>query len=84
MTTLEIRLKAITIIDTIITLKTNVRNGCYSDSRELESNMLRLEGIKTWAIENDQIAEIKHYFASKNFGHTKQFAASELAIYFNN
>ena len=80
----EIRLKAIRVINSIITLKANVANGCFSDQTELDKQMSRLEGIKNWAIQNDQLQEIKHYFASKNFGQNNQFAASEIASYFNN
>ena len=80
----EIRIEAIRVINNIITLKTNVFNGCYSDKEELEKEMPKLENIKKWAIENNQLPEIKSYFASKNFGQTKQFATSEIASFFNN
>lgn len=84
MTTLEIRLSAIRVIDTVITLKANVANGCYSDEAKLEVEEKRLAGIKDWAIANNQIQEIRHYFASKNFGQTRQFAAAEISHFFNN
>jgi hypothetical protein len=80
----ETRTEAIRVINTIITLKANVSNGCYSDQTELDKQMPRLEGIKNWAIENDQMQEIKHYFASKNFGQNNQFAATEISLYFYN
>ena len=80
----ETRTEAIRVIDTIITLKANVSNGCYSDQTELDQQMPRLESIKNWAIENDQMQEIKHYFASKNFGQNNQFAATEISLYFYN
>ena len=80
----ETRIEAIRVINNIITLKANVSNGCYADQTELNKQMPRLEGIKNWAIQNDQLQEIKHYFASKNFGQNNQFAATEIATYFNN
>jgi hypothetical protein len=80
----ETRLEAIRVINIIITLKANVSNGCYSDQTELDKQIPRLEGIKNWAIENDQMQEIKHYFASKNFGQNNQFAATEISLYFYN
>jgi hypothetical protein len=80
----ETRTEAIRVINTIITLKANVSNGCYSDQTELDKQMPRLEGIKNWAIENDQMQEIKHYFASKNFVQNNQFAATEISLYFYN
>ena len=83
-TTNEIRIEAIRVINNIITLKANVFNGCYSDKAELDKQMPRLESIKVWAIANDQIQEIRHYFASKNFGQNNQFVASEIASFFNN
>jgi len=81
-TTNEIRIAAIRVINNIITLKTNVSAGCLSDKKELESEMTRLVSIKKWAIENDQLQEIKHYFASKTFGQHNQFAAVELSKFF--
>ena len=84
MTNQQIKLKAISVIEKIITLKANVKNGCVSDIDALETESKRLEGIKTWAIENDMIQDIRYFLSSRNFGQTKQFAATELAIYFNN
>jgi L-cysteine desulfidase len=80
----EIRIESIRIINNVITLKANVSNGCFSDKADLEIESKRLEGIKVWAIANDQLQEIRHYFASKNFGQNNQFAASEVASFFNN
>jgi hypothetical protein len=79
----ETRIEAIRVINNIITLKANVSNGCYFDKAALEIESKRLEGIKAWAIANNQIPEIRHYFASKNFGQNNQFAASEIASFFN-
>ena len=79
----ELRIEAIRVINTIITLKANVSNGCYSDQAELTKQMPRLEQIKNWAIQNDQLQEIIHYFASKNFGQNNQFAAVEISKIFN-
>jgi hypothetical protein len=80
----ETRIAAIRVINNIITLKANVSNGCFADQTELTKEIGRLEGIKNWAIQNDQLQEIKHYFASKNFGQNNQFAAVEISKYFNN
>jgi hypothetical protein len=79
----EIRMKAIRVINRVITLKYNVFNGCYSDKAELEIEENRLAGIKAWAEQNNQLQEIKAYFASKNFGQS-QFQAAEIAAFFNN
>lgn len=79
----ETRIAAIRVINKVITLKANVANGCYSDRPEMEKESKRLEGIKAWAIANDQIQEIRHYFASHNFGQNNQFAAAEIAQFFN-
>lgn len=83
-TVTEIRTEAIRVINTIITLKSNVFNGCNSDRDELTKQMARLDGIKKWAIENNQLPEIKNYFISKNFGQHNQFSAQELSKFFNN
>jgi hypothetical protein len=82
-TTNEQRMAAIRVINNIITLKTNVFNGCEADKLEFEKESKRLEGIKTWAINNNQLQEIKSYFAAKNFGGHNQFAAAEIASFFN-
>jgi hypothetical protein len=79
----EIRMKAIRVINRVITLKYNVFNGCYSDRAELEIEEKRLQGIKEWAIVNNQVQEIRSYFASKNFGQS-QFQAAEVATIFHN
>jgi hypothetical protein len=85
MTTLdETRLKAIRVINNIITLKANVFNGCYSDRAALAVEEARLDAIKNWAIENNQLQSIKHYFASKNFGSHLRFQAQEVATFFYN
>lgn len=83
-TTDQIRLSAISIINDVITLKANVANGCYSDQSELNNKMSRLQGIKTWAIQNDQLKTIQHYFAAHNFGSNNQFASSEISTFFYN
>ena len=84
MTTLEIRMQAIRTINQVITLKANVANGCNADKAELAEQEARLTGIKEWAIANNQLQEIRLYLAQKNFGQNAQFAASEIANYFNN
>ena len=79
----EIRIDAIRAINNIITLKSNVFNGCYSDRAALEIEEKRLPAIKSWAINNDQIQGIRHYFAAHNFGQHDQFVAAEIATFFN-
>lgn len=79
----EIRIEAIRVINNAITLRANVMNGCYSDYPALQSELKRIEGIKAWAVANDQIQEIRHYFASKSFGQNNQFAAAEISQIFN-
>jgi len=80
----EILKKAIRIIDKVITLKANVFNGNYRDQAELDIEFARLENIKKWAIENDQMPTIINYFNSHNFGRNNQFAASEISDIFYN
>jgi len=84
MTIDQIRFKAINLIEDVITLQVNVQNGCYADKAELQVKKARLEGIKTWAIENNQINNIKHFFAANNFGQNRQFVAFEISKFFNN
>ena len=81
-TTTEIRIEALRVIDSLITLKANVSNGCFSDIPEMVKQEARLEGIKNWAIANNQIQEFKQFFASNNFGQTRQFAAVEISRLF--
>lgn len=83
MTTQEIKTKAFRVIDKVITLKANVFNGCHSDREDLAKEEARLEGIKTWAIANNQLQDIRNYFASKTFGNHLQFHAFEVSKYFN-
>jgi hypothetical protein len=78
----EIRTKALRVIDSIITLKANVFNGCYADKAELERELPRIAAIKAWAEANGQIQNIRHYFAAKSFGQNKQFAAVEVSQLF--
>lgn len=80
----EIRIKAIKVIEDVVRLQYNVNNGCYSDMAELSKQKGRLEGIKKWAVENDQIQSVRHFFASNNFGQPFQFIASDLANFFHN
>lgn len=84
MTTQEIKSKAFRVIDKVIILKANVFNGCYSDKAELAQEEARLEGIKNWAIANNQLQDIRNYFASKTFGNHLQFHAFEVSKFFNN
>jgi len=79
----EIRIAALRLVDEVIRLQYNVNNGCYSDNQELGTKKARLEGVKKWALENNQIQEIRHYFAVSNFGHPFQFIASDLSEMFN-
>lgn len=83
MTTQEIYTKAISLINQTITLGANVMNGCTTDYPAYKSNLERMEGLKTWAIANDKIQDIRHFLASKNFGNSK-FSAIEISKIFNN
>ena len=80
----EIRIDAIRVLNNIITLKTNVSNGCFSDVAALEIEEKRLVGIKSWAIENNELQAIRQYFASNFFGYHNQFTAVKIAEFFNN
>ena len=64
----QIKIKAIQIIENVITLTYNVRNGCASDKAALEIESKRLPEIKIWAEENNMLQDIKHYFSCTNFG----------------
>jgi hypothetical protein len=84
MTTQETKKQAIILINRVITLKANVKNGCFSDKAELDQQEPRLAKVKQWAKDNDQIQDIIHYLGSTRFGNTKQFAASEVHTFFCN
>jgi len=84
MTTQEIYIKGIRLIEETCILAANVKNGCYSDQQALDANMARMEGLKLWAIANDKIQEIRHFFAANNFGYNQQFVAANLSTMFNN
>lgn len=83
MTTQEIYTKAISLINQTITLGANVTNGCTSDYPAYKANMERMESLKTWAIANDKIQDVRHFLASKNFG-SSRFSAQEISTIFNN
>jgi len=82
MTINETRVEALRVIEKVIRLQYNVNNGCFSDTDSLEVQKARLVGIKAWAVSNDQLPELKHFFAANNFGQPFQFIASELSEYF--
>jgi hypothetical protein len=84
MTTQEIKTNAIRVINNVITLKYNVGNGCFSDRVELAKEEARLEGIKSWAIQNNMLQDINHYLGSKNWGMGINFYASQVQKYFSN
>lgn len=79
----EIQKAVYNLIEDVITLTVNVKNGCYSDQKELSEKKARLAGAKRWLIENNLINDVKHWFGANNFGHHKQFVASELSNFFN-
>jgi hypothetical protein len=81
-TVTEIRMSAIRVINNIVTLKTNLKNGSPTAQQQLEVEIKRLPQIKQWAIENDQLQEIRSYFDHKTWGMTNQFSAREVADYF--
>jgi len=84
MTTQEIKIQAIRVIDKVIVLKYNVANGCFSDKAELAKQEARLESIKNWSIQNNMLQDIKHYLGSKNWGMGLRFHAFEVQKYFCN
>ena len=83
-TLIEIRKSAFNLIEKVIVLKSNVKNGCLSDKAEFDVQILRLEGVKKWAIENNEMQTIKNWFCSKNFGSIHQFSANEISLIFYN
>ena len=80
----ETRKEAISVINNIIVLKTNVANMCPTSREELEIELPRLEKIKKWAKANNQIQEIRLYLVQKTFGQHLQFAAADVATFFHN
>jgi len=84
MTTQEITTAAIRLINETITLGANVMNGCTTDYPKYKSNLDRMEGIKTWAIANEQIQTIRLYLVQHNFGMNNQFSAREISKLFHN
>ncbi|MEI8137927.1 MAG: hypothetical protein WCH21_11430, partial [Bacteroidota bacterium] len=52
----------------IITLKMNVANGCPSSRTELAIELPRIQKIKNWAIENDELITISLWLANYNAG----------------
>jgi hypothetical protein len=80
----ETRLKSIRVINNIITLKANVANRCPMSRAELEVELPRLESIKKWAVENNQLTTIQLYLVQKTWGRSLQFQAREVASFFNN
>jgi len=84
MTTTEIRIKGLRLIEKVITLKCNVNDGCFADKAELDKEFARLEGFKKWALENNQINNVHYYMGSKNWGMHRQFVATEIGSIFNN
>lgn len=81
MTTQEIRIKGLRLIEKVITLKCNVNNGCFADKAELEKESARLDGFKKWAIENDQLHNVQA-FLNKSWGQHRQFVATEMKTFF--
>lgn len=85
MTTInETRMQAISVINNIIVLKTNVANMCPTSREELAIELPRLDEIKAWAEANDQMQEIRLYLVQKTFGQHLQFAANEVSTFFHN
>ena len=82
MTTQEIHSKAINLINEVIVLSSNVKNGCYSDKVKLDVQLPRLTAIRKWAEENNMLIDIRHYLSNKNFGMTHQFSANEISKLF--
>lgn len=82
-TTEEIKTEMIRTLKTIITLKSNVFNGCFSDQPELEKQMARIPAMKEWAIANGKIQDIRNFFAATNFGRHNQFSAAAISTMFN-
>ena len=64
----EIRIDGIRVIKNIITLKMNVANGCPSSRTELAIELPRIQKIKNWAIENDELITISLWLANYNAG----------------
>jgi hypothetical protein len=79
-----IRIKGLRMIEKIVVLQFNVNCGCYSDKEELAEQKARLDGFKKWAVENNQLQNVQHFFCDNNFGQQLQFIAADLSKFFYN
>ena len=84
METQEIKKQAFKIIKDLIVLKHNVKNGCYSDQKELSEKEARLPGIKTWLKENDMLNDVFHMLNNNSLNRNMHFEINELITFFNN
>jgi hypothetical protein len=74
----EIRLDGIRVIKNIITLKMNVANGCPSSRTELAIELPRIEKIKVWATNNNELSTITLWLANYNAGQQGNFYKMEI------
>ena len=79
---LKVRTAAVQLVNRVITLKSNVFNGCSSDRNELEAIMPRLEKCKRWAIENGEINTLRNV-ANNNFSEMAMHGVSFMVKYLN-
>ena len=80
----EIYTSALHVINSLITLKMNVANGCTTDYAEMIKTEDRIPAIKSWAEANDKIADIRYYLQGGKFNRSEiHFYANQVAEMFN-
>jgi len=83
MTNQEIKTQAFKIVKDLIVLKHNVKNGCYSDRKELTEKEARLEGIKAWLKENDMLNDVFYMLNNNSLKRNMHFEINDLITFFN-
>jgi cell division protein FtsX len=78
----EIRKAAINLIQRIVVLQHNVNSGLIAEKAELDEKIARLEGVKNWFISENQMPELKHWFANNNYGGVHQPIMDKLRVFF--
>lgn len=78
----EIRKAAFQLINKVVALQHNVNSGLVAEKAELEEKMARLEGVKDWFVAEDQMPEVKYWFANNNFGGVQQPIIDKLRVFF--
>jgi hypothetical protein len=78
MTTQEIKTKGFRTIENIITLNTNVFNGCFSDQAELTIQLKRLDALKSWFEANDLMMDLKYFMNNNTTCQHNKFSSTKI------